>query len=193
MRPLLVDYAEGALDADVECRVRAHTAGCDKCAAELAALTDVGTLLRELPPVQRSEDFWRGQQQAIMRRVRQADAPATFDRAWWRVPVGSIVWAGGLAVTAALVVTLVAHREVPTQRMAATGIDNLAPEEVATLADLTGAWSADSELIARAGLTAQTLRAEASDISWDEEPLPPEPEFGELNEEELERVEDLNG
>ena len=79
-RRWLVDYADGALRRGRQ-RVEAHLRLCPACSAEVAALREVPLALQAAAVPDPGDQFWRQQQEAIGRAIRNAPAPRT---SWWR-------------------------------------------------------------------------------------------------------------
>jgi anti-sigma factor RsiW len=66
--PLLMDYLEGVLPADIVAAVEAHVAGCPRCTAFIASYLATPRILREAtapefpPALQRSLRTWLREQ-----------------------------------------------------------------------------------------------------------------------------------
>ena len=84
-RVALVDAAEGTLSRDAARALEAHLATCAACRADLDALRAVSADLLAPPAPVPSEDFWRRQRQAIMRRVRTTPSQISVWRPAWRL------------------------------------------------------------------------------------------------------------
>ena len=80
----LADLATGTAPADARA-LDLHLAGCEACRADLAGMRSLATELAAPAGAEPSEDFWRTQRQAIMRRVRTAPEPVVRPWAAWRV------------------------------------------------------------------------------------------------------------
>jgi len=186
MRPLLVDCADGALAGEARARVERHTAECVECRQTLAALREVAQALRQVPTPRRDEEFFRGQRQAILRRVRQAPSPRLAPA--FRPRFG---WVAGLATAA--VVTLVLLRQPPEPPVAVSqgeAVEGLSGDDVADLVDLT--LAADADLVDSAGLSDELLAFGEVPLG-DGEEWAPEPDVHDLSDQELERLEELIG
>jgi anti-sigma factor RsiW len=80
----LADLATGTPLADARA-LDAHLAGCEACRADLAGMRSLASELAAPSVPEPSEDFWRAQRHAIMRRVRTAPEPVARPWAAWRV------------------------------------------------------------------------------------------------------------
>lgn len=101
VRKRLDAWLDGALSASDAAWTGQHVAGCQGCAAEVAALRRVKTLVAEVAAV--PEPDWTGFFPGIVRGIREDERPSPAParhRAWWGV---SPRWAmGGAAVAAAM-------------------------------------------------------------------------------------------
>lgn len=98
-RRRLVDYADGVLPRRQQQRVEAHLSLCPACGEEIAALREVPLTLQATVVPDPGAQFWRQQQEAIGRAIRNAPAPrASWWRArradgwrleWWRYPLAA--------------------------------------------------------------------------------------------------------
>lgn len=184
LRASLVDCAEGSLDAAGEARVRRHAADCADCAAALASLEQIPTMLRAVPPSVRDEDFWRRQRQSILRRARQVEAPAKPSLA------PRFTWTAGLAAAAAVLVVLATYRSpAPPLSPGAGPVDGLGDDDVVALAEITDAWN--GELLAPPVLDEEVLLSE--DLPWIDGQAAAAADVSDLDEDDLERLEELIG
>ena len=138
----LVDLATGTPPTDSGA-LDAHLAGCEACRADLAAMRSFGVELAAPAAPEPSEDFWRTQRHAIMRRVRTAPEPAA---SWapWRL-------AGAVATVVLAVLVLQPRLRTPPVPSA---IERLDDDALHSLHDLLPAITpasaiedADSDLL----------------------------------------------
>lgn len=187
LRSSLVDGAEGALDERARARIERHVADCDECRAALEALRDVPQALRRAAVPQPDEDFFRRQRQAILRRARQAPSPQAAPP--FRPRFG---WAAGLATAAVVVLVLLRQGAGPPVPLPqGTPVEGLSADDVADLADLT--LAADADLVDPADLADETPAVGEASLDDAEEWALGPPEMRDLNDQELERLEDLIG
>jgi anti-sigma factor RsiW len=98
-RRRLVDYSDGALPRGQQQRVEAHLSLCPGCGEEIAALREVPLTLQAAAVPDPGAQFWRQQQEAIGRAIRNAPAPGTsrwrarradgWRPEWWRYPLAA--------------------------------------------------------------------------------------------------------
>ena len=186
VQPLLVDTAEQGLDERQRVYLNRHLAACDDCRAALAALQQVPAMLRELPPPRRDEEFWRRQRQAILRRLSPIDTPAdaaVFSRRF--------TWGAGIAAAAAVALVLVALRGAAPPPVNVAEVEGLDADDVVALADLTQAWDGPADTLVHDSLSVDLDAVEVPSV--EPERAEPEADVGDLDDEELQRLEDLIG
>lgn len=165
-RTLLVDYVDGGLPAPQQRRVEEHVAACDACADALAALQQVPALLRTSAVPDPGKEFWRQQQHAVARAVRNAPSPraAWWPARWregrpprlWRYPAGVAV-----AFLLGLLVYHSAQREQPPLFEAAEEeFPALDSDSLATLHDIMQALVPADETPTAMGAEDETVLAE---------------------------------
>src|ERR1700687_3012680 len=110
-QPLLVDDADGVLDAARRQELNRHLAACVRCTSDLAALREVPAVLHTSTFPDPGEEFWRSQRQAIGQVVRNLPAPhSTWQFAWVREALRLSPWRFPVALAASLLVVLFVYR-----------------------------------------------------------------------------------
>lgn len=71
--------AEGLLDEEEEHSVQGHLAGCEQCAEQLTALSDVSRLLGEAPAPELPPDVATRIEEAVRAEAEQRDTPSSAD------------------------------------------------------------------------------------------------------------------
>lgn len=183
VRPLLVDCADGVLGGEARARLERHVAECGECRDALAALREVAQALRQGPTPQRDDEFFRVQRQAILRRVRQAPSPLAVPQ--FRPRFG---WMAGLATAA--VVALVLLRQPPEPPSAVPPGGSMEGASAHDIADLS--FAADANLAVSTELGDEVIAFGAAPLGDGEEWVP-EPDVHDLDDQELERLEELIG
>lgn len=115
---LLVNDADGVLDAAGQQRLARHLARCRHCTAAAAALRELPAALRADAVPDPGEAFWRQQRQSISRALRSVPAPQP---AGWRAAVrraaggvqsahSALRWRYPLALAASAAVAVLVYR-----------------------------------------------------------------------------------
>ena len=68
--PLLMDYLEGLVAADVRSALEQHVAGCAKCTAFIASYLSTPRIIREATAVSLPAEGQRSLQQFLLDRIR---------------------------------------------------------------------------------------------------------------------------
>lgn len=106
-RPLLVDHADGALDASRRQQLEHHLRRCPRCRVDFGALRELPDLLQTSTVPDPGDAFWLQQRQAIGRAIRSSAQPGA---GWVRDVTRFGVWRYPIAATAGLVVALAVYQ-----------------------------------------------------------------------------------
>jgi hypothetical protein len=198
-RRWLVDYAEGALPAEQQRRVEVHLRLCPACAGDVAALREIPPTLQAAGVPDPGTQFWRQQQEAIARAIRNAPTPRAGRRRarqaegwrleWWRYAFA----AGVSALIAVAVYHFAASRPVAApgapeeEEFAALDTDSLL-----SLRDLMQTLVPADEQIADAGDDALLAALPLDDFAGNTG-VAAVPQANDLSDNELEKLHTLVG
>ena len=181
----LVDYADGALEADVRAQVERHLATCERCTAALAALTGVSAALREAS-VARDESFWIAQRQATMRSINAAGAER--EELEERAGRGFDLRVA-LPFAVAVVIALAGYLSLrPPAKPGEMAINTLPLEDLTVLSEVTEETVGPSDGVLELNVDAEGAAAGAFEAGWVH--VDQAPGWGELDDDDLDT---LNG
>jgi len=185
---VLVDYADGALEADVRAQVERHLQTCQRCTAALAALTGVSAALREAP-VARHESFWIAQRQATMRSINAIDTAGAEqdeleERSGWGFDLRL-----ALPFAVAMVIALAGYLSLrPPAKPGEMAINTLPLEDLTVLSEVTEETVGPSDGVLELNVDAEGAAAGAFEAGWVH--VDQAPGWGELDDDDLDT---LNG
>lgn len=199
-QPLLVDHADGALDAPGRQRLEDHLAECPRCRTDLAALREVPSLLHTSSVPDPGDVFWLRQRHAIGRAIRNLPEPRAVGwldrlRAAFAMPTLRYPIAVAVSLAVALAVYRLAERPPMSPLGAATEqVAQLDNQSLAALHDLMQAVVPTDESLSQASADDETLLATLPLNELVGVPILPEaPRASDLEESELEGIGDLIG
>ncbi|MBV9851094.1 MAG: zf-HC2 domain-containing protein [Armatimonadetes bacterium] len=116
IRPWIIEYGDGDLDADRRARVEAHLNGCADCAQLARQMAATRGLLRALPPQRTSAQFEARLAERLARTQRPVPREGWLERlaASWRVPPRALRPALALGAAAVAAVGIALHPSPPT-------------------------------------------------------------------------------
>ena len=162
----LVDYADDALQGTRRRRLEAHLRDCSACTRDLAALRSIPPQLQELSPPDRTEEFWRQQQQAIAAAVRQPAKPRR------RFAPVAVHWRPAAAAAISLMLALGVHRYSISRKPLT--LPSVAVRDVQSLDNSTLDWLGDvmSTLVPPDDYLPHGAVDDAAGLVWtDDDPL----------------------
>jgi anti-sigma factor RsiW len=181
----LVDYSEGMLAGAERERVERHAAGCARCAAALAALVDVPALFEPAAAL-RSDAFWVGQRQRVMRAIREPVAPAE------ELQPRGFDWRLAMPVAVALVVALAGYLSLrPPSVPGEAVLDALSPEDLAALTEVSGGIVAAPDLVPEVAADPSEALEGAVEAGWIR--IEPPPAWADLDDEDLDELRGITG
>lgn len=184
----LVDYAAGAAAPVVRRRIESHLAGCDHCAATVAALSDLPAVLRSAAPA-RDDAFWRAQRGRVMQAIHTA-AP----RRERPLRVG-FDWRLALPLAAAVAIGLAGYLSL--RAPAAPGeiaLDALPSEDLSVLVAIAEGIMPLQELLPDVGTGGSDAVDGAVDAGWIRAgDLPTPSGWGEIDDDDLEALHGMLG